>query len=114
MQLADVRLSAFRFDFEINAVADFQEREMENYLQRIEIVKYADLDMWISLSLSRNRLFVYIYFSWKCFFFFVSLPKMYISNIGIIWSMRKLLALTLKEIKLYRKILFRSFTSSLR
>lgn len=55
MQLADVRLSAFRFDFEINAVADFQEREMENYLQRIEIVKFADLDMWISLSLSLSE-----------------------------------------------------------
>lgn len=43
MQVADVPLSAFRFDFEINSVAAFQEHE--NCFQRIEIVKYADLDM---------------------------------------------------------------------
>lgn len=44
MQLADVRLSTFRFDFEINAVADFQEHETENCLQRIEM-EHADPDV---------------------------------------------------------------------
>lgn len=75
MEVADARLSTFRFDFERNAVADFQEREPENCLQRIEM-EYVDVSNGISLS--GSRFFAH--------FFRLFFQNVY-SNVGIFRSM---------------------------